>query len=414
MPLTQQSERIDTDLPDAAPEGAGLPDEAHRRSPGLSTIAVHSGAERNKLGAVFQRASYPLGDPDAVRRHVSGEAPLDEYCRYGSPNEREAEGKLAAIMGREDATLFNNGMKAITSLLFATLNQGDHVVVTDESYHRIQKFLRLHLSRFGIDTTVVRTGDYDALEAAITPQTKLLFTETPSNPQQSVVDVERFADIGRERGIATAVDATLATPYNLRPKGIDYEIHSVTKYLAGHNEVAAGVIGATREKLLKIIDWRNYDGGNAGSLTAAAVNRGLATFALRMPRHNENGLALARFLQDHPAISKVHYPGLEDHPHYEIAQRQMRTPEGSNGYGGMVTFEIAGAGRQEMDCFFRALRLPEYAASMGTPQSLVQQPYVLNKSHHLPFEMVRFSAGLEDSADILDDVDRALHAAKHG
>ncbi len=241
--------------------------------------------------------------------------------------------------GAETSLVFASGMAAVAAVLLATLKSGDEVVLFDECYHRTRELCVKHLGKFGVVTHQIPACDYDLMEAAITPKTRLLISESPTNPHLSVVDVPRFAALGKKHGIETLIDATLATPYNLRPLscGVDYVIHSCTKYLGGHNDLMAGSVAGSREKLEPIRKIRNVVGMNSAPHSEFLLLRGLKTLELRMERHNANGLAVAGFLAAHPRVEKVYYPGLPSHPYYEVARRTMR------GFGGLVTFLVKGA-----------------------------------------------------------------------
>src|SRR5262245_23134467 len=235
--------------------------------PQLGTVAVHAGEARQKPGdaitdAIFCASTYTFADTQSVIDYIEQEQPREEYGRYGNPGERVAERKLAALEGGEEAVLFSSGMAAIVGLLMTKLNAGDEVIFFDECYHRSREFCAKHLSRFGVTTRQVKACDYEAMERAITPATKLLVSESPTNPHLSVVDLPRFAAIGRRRGVETWIDATLGTPYNLRPiaAGIDYVLHSATKYLAGHNDLLAGVLVGSKEQLEPIRKLRGIMG----------------------------------------------------------------------------------------------------------------------------------------------------------
>jgi cystathionine gamma-synthase len=263
------------------------------------------------------------------------------------------------------------------------------------------------LSRFGIRTRFVRVNDYEQLAAAITPATKLLLSESPTNPHLSVVDVARFAAVGRQRGIATAIDATLATPCNMRPLelGVDYVLHSCTKYLAGHNDVLAGAVAGSREKIERLRAFRGLAGLVNSPHNEYLLLRGMKTLALRMQRHNENGLAVARFLERHPRIERVFYPT------HDIASRTMR------GFGGLVTFLVKNADWRQTADVVDAVRIPRIAASLGGVESLIEQPLVLSYYENTPEErrelgipdnMIRLSCGIENSADLIADLEQAL------
>ena len=384
---------------------------------GLGTRAVHGGEARHKPGdavtdAIFCAATYTFASNRDVVDFVERDLPREEYGRYGNPNERVVERKLAALEGGEAAVLFSTGMSAMVTVLLANLSAGQKVVFFDECYRRSREFCLKHLTRFGVQCEQVRTGDFEALEAAITPETGLLISESPTNPHLTCIDVERFADLGRRCGVDTLIDATLATPCNMRPleHGVDYVMHSATKYLGGHNDLLAGVLVASAEKLAAVRNLRGIMGPIASPHTGYLLQRGLKTFALRMAQHNRNGLAVARFLADHPKIDRVYYPGLPDHPSHVHAERFM------TGYGGLLTFEVAG-GAEEAARVVDAVRIPRIGPSLGGVESLIE--HVLSMSYYslspaerraigIADNMVRLSCGIEDTADLLADLDQAL------
>lgn len=385
---------------------------------GPGTLAVHAGEARQKPGdaitdAVFCSSTYTFPDTRAVIDFIEQRQPREEYGRYGNPGERVVEKKLAALEGAESALVFASGMAALVGVLMAKLGQGDNVVFTDECYHRSRQFCREHLSRFGVETITVKTGDYGAIEQAITPQTRMLISESPTNPHQSCIDLERFAEIGRRQGVETLIDATLATPYNLRPieAGVDYVLHSCTKYLGGHNDLLAGSVAGSAEKLAAVRDLRGIMGAINQPQTLYLLQRGLKTFELRMQRHNENGLAVASYLEAHPRIDKVYYPGLESHRDHALAQKYMR------GYGGLVTFLVRDADwRGTADVVDRA-KLFRIAPSLGGVESLIEQPLVMSYYQRTPEErqrfgipdnMIRLACGIEDAEDLIGDLEQAL------
>src|SRR6478735_5557301 len=223
---------------------------------GISTVAVHAGEQRQKAvnsltDPIVCSATYTFANTQAVLDFLHNKEDREEYGRYGNPGEKVVERKLAMLEGGEDAILYASGMAAIVGLLMAKLNAGDEIVFFDECYHRSREFYTKHLSRFGVATRQVKTGDFTAMEAAINDKTKLLISESPTNPHLSVIDLEQFAGLGKRRGVETLIDATLATPHNVRPieYGVDYVLHSATKYLDGHNDLLVGVIIGEREKL---------------------------------------------------------------------------------------------------------------------------------------------------------------------
>jgi cystathionine gamma-synthase len=259
----------------------------------------------------------------------------------------------------------------------------------------------------------VPTGDYAAMEAAITPRTRLLISESPTNPHLSVVDLERFADIGRRHGVETLIDATLATPYNVQPLqyGVDYVLHSATKYLGGHNDLLAGVVVGAEAKLEPVRNLRGVMGPISSPHNTYLLLRGLKTFELRMQRHNENGAAVAEFLAGHPRVEKVYYPGLPTHPYHEVARRTMR------GFGGLITFLVQGAEWRATARVVDAVRVPRIGPSLGGVESLIEQPMLM--SYHtvsaenrarfgIPDNMIRLACGIENPADLVADLKQAL------
>lgn len=387
-------------------------------STGPSTASVHAGEARQKLGhsitdPIFASATYTFSDTQSIIRFIEEAEPREEYGRYGNPSERVVEAKLAALEGGESAVLFSSGMAALVGLLMARLSADDEIIFFDECYHRSREFCSKHLSRFGVHFQQVPTGDYVALEAAISPRTRMIVSESPTNPHLSVIDAEQFAEIGLRHNVETLIDATLCTPYNLKPlqSGIDFVLHSATKYLGGHNDLLAGVVIGSREKMDPVRTLRGIMGGINSPHNAYLLERGLKTLALRMQRHNANGLAVARFLEAHPRIERVLYPGLESHPYHTLAARTMR------GFGGMVTFFIRDADFKTTAHVVDSVRIPRIGPSLGGVESLIEQPMVMSywnyspqqrQAFRIPDNMIRLSCGIEDTADLIADLDQAL------
>jgi cystathionine gamma-synthase len=384
----------------------------------FSTLSVHAGESRQKPGdsitdPIFCASTFTFENTQSVIDYIEEEQAREEYGRYGNPGERVAERKLAALEGGEDAVLFASGMAAIVGLLMAKLNAGDEVIFFDECYHRSREFCSKHLSRFGVTTRQVKACDYQAMERAITPQTKLLVSESPTNPHLSCVDLDQFVDLGKSHGIDTLIDATLATPYNLRPipAGVDYVLHSATKYLGGHNDLLAGVVIGASHKMESVRNLRGIMGAINGPQNVYLLLRGLKTFELRMKRHNENGQRVAEFLEAHPRVEKVYYPGLASHPYHDIARRTMK------GFGGLVTFLIKDADWRATADIVDAARIPRIAPSLGGVESLIEQPLVMSYYKCTPEErqqygiydnMIRLSCGIEDADDLIADLSQAL------
>ncbi len=385
---------------------------------GLSTKCVHAGEPRQKpegsiTAPIFAASTFAFESTESLLRFVKGEEQHEEYGRYGNPNERSVEAKLAALDGAEDAILYSTGMAAIVGLLMSRLNSGDEIVFFDQCYHRSREFCTKHLSRFGVVTRQVPTGDFEAMEAAITPNTKLLVSESPTNPHLTAIDLEKFVAIGQSNEVETLIDATLATPFNLRPieYGVDYVLHSATKYLGGHNDLLAGVLCGRRELLEPVRSLRGILGSINSPHNLYLLERGLKTFALRMQRHNENGQRVAEFLDSHPRVEKVYYPGLPSHPSHDIASVQMK------GYGGLITFVVKDADWVATSRIVDASKLARIAASLGGVETLIEQPLIMSYYHCTPEErkqfgiadnMIRISCGIENSEDLIADLERAL------
>jgi cystathionine gamma-synthase len=395
-----------------------LPDDDSTQRLGISTLAVHAGESHLKPGnsitdPIFCASTYTFPDTQSVIDFIEQKLPREEYGRYGNPSEKIVERKLAALDGGEDALLYASGMAAIVGLLMTKLNAGDEVIFFDECYHRSREFCTKHLARFGVTTRQVKACDYEAMEAAITPATKLLVSESPTNPHLSVVDLARFAEIGRRRGVETLIDATLGTPYNLRPiaAGVDYVLHSATKYLAGHNDLLAGVLVGGKEQLEPVRKLRGIMGAINSPHNIYLLLRGLKTFELRMERHNQNGLAVAQFLANHPRIERVFYPGLPSHPYHEVAKRTMR------GFGGLVTFLVKDADWRATARVVDAARIPRIGPSLGGVESLIEQPLVMSyyecsvedrQRFGIPDNMIRLACGIENTEDLIADLKQAL------
>jgi cystathionine gamma-synthase len=304
-------------------------------------------------------------------------------------------------------------MAAVAAYLLAKLKAGDEIVLFDECYHRTRQMCREMMGKFGVVTHTVAACDYDAMEAAINANTRLLVSESPTNPHLSVVDLERFAGLGKKHHVETLIDSTLATPYNVRPLeyGIDCVLQSCTKYLGGHNDLLAGALVGSQEAIEPVRKLRGVIGSVNGPHGVYLLQRGLKTLELRMQRHNENGQALAEFLQSHPRVEKVYYPGLPGHRDHEVARRTMR------GFGGLVTFLVRDADAAQTAAVVDAVRLPRIGPSLGGVESLIEQPMYM--SYHdftreqrlavgIPDNMIRVACGIENPEDLIADFQQAL------
>jgi cystathionine gamma-synthase len=396
-----------------------LPAARVRRGP--STDAVHAGREAYPYHAlhvpVVQTATYTFDDTADLRsfqeaRMWGGARGRTEYGRYGNPTIAACEAKLAALDHGEDALLFGSGMNAVTTALLTLLPTGAHVVIGDDCYRRTRQFCKTFLKRLGIETTVVPMGDFDALEAALRPNTRLIVSESPTNPYLRVVDLVRLTEIARRHGVKTLIDSTFASPVNQCPLdfGVDLVVHSATKYLSGHNDLLAGVVVGQAGLIHSLRQALGVLGGVADPHTAALLLRGLKTLALRVERQNHSAQAVAEFLAAHPRVTRVWYPGLASHPDHAVARAQML------GFGGVVSFEVDGpleAASRVVDAF----EIPLIAPSLGGVESLVEQPalmsyYELSTEERLAVgikdNLIRLSVGVEDVTDLLADLGQAL------
>lgn len=387
------------------------------RETGPSTQSVHGGEPRTKptsaiTAPIIQAATYTFADTQELVDYFEGRLEREEYGRYGNPTQRVAERKLAALEGAQEGLLFSSGMAAITTTLFAMLAKGAHVVVTDDAYRRTRQFLHQILRRYGVEVSTVPAGDYQRMEEAVRQTTRLIFSESPTNPYNRILDLERVAAIGRRHRIKTVIDATFATPINQRPLefGIDLVIHSATKYLGGHNDLMAGAVLGARDLVGAIRDLQAVTGAVPDPFAAYLLIRGIKTLALRVARQNDNAQRIAEFLEAHPKIARVHYAGLPSHPEHELAVRQMR------GFGGVVSFEVHGD-LQAASRLVDACRIPRIAPSLGGVESLIEQPalmsfYELTTEERLQVgikdTLVRYSVGVEDAEDLIADLGQAL------
>lgn len=359
-------------------------------------------------------STYPFENTAELVDFMEGrlERP-NEYGRYGNPTVSAAEARLAALEGGDGAVLMSSGMAAVTTTLLSMLRQGQHIIFTDDVYRKTRVFANQVLAKFGVESSIV-APEVAAIEAAIQKNTRIIFTEAPTNPYLRVLDLEPLVALAKRRRIKTLIDATFATPINMQPlqHGVDLVIHSTTKYLGGHNDLLGGVVigrgpivEAVRENigtLGPIVDPHN----------AFLTSRGLKTLGLRVERHNRNASALAEMLEAHPKVARVWYPGLESHPDYAVAKRYM------SGFGGVVSFELDGgipAGTRLVD----AVKIPKLAPSLGGVESLIEQPALMSFFELSPEDraaigiregLIRMSAGIEDTDDLVDDLRTALES----
>jgi methionine-gamma-lyase len=337
------------------------------------------------------------------------------YTRYGNPTLARAEAVLAALERAEAALVTASGMGAIATAVLALVSQGDHIVAQRSHYMGTSKLLTETLPRFGDSATLVDQTDPAAFAAALMPNTRLIVLETPVNPTMQLTDLRAVAELARPRKILTMVDNTFATPINQRPleHGVDLAVHSATKFLGGHHDLSAGVVLGPSALIERIWDTSIVLGAVLGPFDGWLLLRGLRTLGLRVERHNRSGLAIAGFLERHPAIEAVYYPGLVSHPQHALAQRQM------SGFGGMLSFAVRG-GYATTRRFIAALRLPAQAVSLGGFETLVVHAAAMWEgtlgiegmaAAGIQPNLVRLSVGLEDERDLIADLGRALEVA---
>lgn len=384
---------------------------------GFSTRSIHAGEDRLRYAdsittPIVQTSTYAFKDSKEIEAYTKHGKARFEYGRYGNPTEQVAERRLAALSGAEACVVFGSGMSAIITTILALVRSGDHILITDDAYKKTLEFCSAYLQRFGVNCTILPFGDYEALEKAIQPNTRFIFSESPTNPYLNIFDLERLHDIAKRHKVLTLIDSTFGSPMNQRPLefGIDLELHSCTKYLAGHNDILAGAVLGRKELIEQVHALHKAFGGVIDPHCCYLLLRGLKTFALRMRVHNETAMKTAEFLETHPCVKRVYYPGLESHPHYEIAKRQM------TGFGGVVTFETKGT-LATAKRFLDHLKLCFIAPSLGGVETLITHPatvtyYDMTRKERYALgitdTLIRLAVGVEDAADIIADLDQAL------
>ncbi len=383
--------------------------------PGERTTSVH-GREEPRAGPlvtpIHQTSTFVLASAQEVDDVYEGRRQGDVYTRYSNPSTTSVESRLAALEGTQDAVVSGSGMAAIATGVLAFVGAGGRIVSTSDLYGGTINLFRTLESRFGIRIDHVSPTDVDALRAALRTKADLVYLETPTNPTLRLVDLAQSAQIARAAGAVTLVDSTFASPVNSRPHalGIDLVMHSATKYLGGHSDISAGAVCGSREHVARVRGLHKLMGAVLDPHAAFLLERGLRTLPLRVKAANDNAQAVAEHLARHPAVKRVHYPGLPSHPQHALAKRQM-----PGGYGGLLSFDLASF--DDAKRFLDGLRVVRNAASLGGVESLCSLP--LQQSHrNQPKEVldragivpgtVRLALGIEDAADLVADVDQAL------
>ena len=388
----------------------------------LATRVVHGGEKRVKANhavttPVFQTSTYTFENTRDLTDYMEAklwgdETEREEYGRYGNPTISAAESKLAELDGGEAACLFSSGMAAVTTTLLTLLSAGSHVIMTDDCYRRTRGFVTKFLKRFGVDATQVPMGDYEALEAAIQPNTKVILSESPTNPYLRVLDIPRLVDIAQRHNLKTVIDSTFATPINQRPieLGVDFVVHSATKYLGGHNDILAGVVVSSAYMIGAVKDTQAMLGDVSDPHTAYLLIRGLKTLSLRVKQQNQTALTVAQFLENHPLVERVYYPGLASHPDHEIAAQQLA------GFGGVVSFTL-NADLETTGQFIDNCTIPYIGPSLGGVESLIEQVALMSfyelsteerEAIGIKDSLVRLAVGIEDTDDLVADLRQAL------
>jgi len=384
---------------------------------GFNTKVIHGGSFDDQFGSattpIYQTSTFKFKDAQEGADCFSGASDGYIYTRIGNPTIRVLEKNVAELENGFDGVATSSGMSAITTVYMALLGAGSHIVSTASVYGPARGVLEKDFSRFGVEADFISTSDVDAIVAAIKKNTKVLYIETPANPTMEITDIKACAAIAQKHNLILVVDNTFATPYLQKPLnlGADIVLHSVTKFINGHADIVGGVV-VTKEKNLygKIRHAMVYMGCNMDPHQAYLVIRGLKTLALRVERNQENALKVAHFLETHPKIAWIKYPGLESHPQFELAKQQM------TGAGSMISFGVKGgleAGKKLMN----SVHLATLAVSLGGVETLIQHPAsmthaAVSKEDKLKAgitnDLVRLSVGIEDVNDIISDLNQAL------
>ena len=386
---------------------------------GLGTTAIHAGTLKNLYGTlampIYQTSTFIFDSAEQGGRRFALEEAGYIYTRLGNPTTTVLENKIAALEEGEAGIAMSSGMGAISSTLWTVLKAGDHVV-TDKTLYGCTFALMNHgLTKFGVEVTFVDTSNLDEVKKAMKENTRVVYLETPANPNLKIVDLEGVCKIAHTNpNTLVIVDNTFATPYMQKPLklGVDIVVHSATKYLNGHGDVIAGLIVTNKELAdqIRFVGLKDMTGAVLGPQEAYYIIRGLKTFEIRMERHCKNARTIADFLNKHPKVEKVYYPGLESHPGYEIAKKQMKD------FGAMISFELKG-GFEAGKTLLNNLKLCSLAVSLGDTETLIQHPASMTHSPYTKEEreaagitdgLVRLSVGLENVEDIIADLEQGL------
>lgn len=387
---------------------------------GFATRQIHAGHMPNQFGAlatpIYQTSTFVFDSAEQGGRRFALEEEGYIYTRLGNPSCSEVEAKVAELEGAEAAVATASGIGAVASAMWVTVNAGDHIVAAKTLYGCTFAYLEHGLSRFGVETTFVDTRDPQNVANALRPNTKAVYLETPANPNMYLSDIKAIADIAHKHNpnILVYVDNTYCTPYIQRPleMGADVIIHSATKYLNGHGDVIAGFVAGKRDFIaqVRLVGIKDMTGACLDPFQAFLINRGLKTLNIRMERHCANAQKVAEFLEKHPKVDSIQFPGLKSFPQHELAKKQMSLP------GAMIAFEVKG-GIQAGIKLINSVKLASVAVSLGDAETLIQHPASMTHSPYTPEErlasditdgLIRLSVGLEEADDIIADLDQAL------
>lgn len=370
---------------------------------------------------IFQTSTFEFDSTAEGAARFAGEEEGYIYTRLGNPNTAKIAAKLAALEHAEAGMAMGSGMGAVSSVMWTVLHAGDHLLADDTLYGCTFAFFTHGLTRYGVEVTLVNFEDIDAVKTAIRPNTKAFYFETPTNPSLKLIDIEAIASLAHSAcpDAKVIVDNTFSTPYIQTPidLGADIVIHSATKYLNGHGDVIAGMAVGTKEFIneCNMFGLKDMTGAVLGPFEAFLIDRGMKTLDIRVQKHCDNAMKVARFLEGHPMVERVLYPGLESHPRHELAKKQMH-----NGFGGIITFELK-CGREKSAEFVNSLKLCTIAVSLGDAETLIEHPATMTHSTYTPEElaqagigesMLRLSVGLEDAEDIIEDLRAGLDGIK--
>lgn len=390
---------------------------------GFATKAIHGGNIKNAAGAlatpIYQSSTFIFDSAEQGGRRFALEEEGYIYSRLGNPTNTVLEEKIALLEGGEAAVSVASGMGAITSALWTALKAGDHVVAAKTLYGCTFAYLNHGLTRYGVDVTFVDTSDPENVKAAMKENTKVVYLETPANPTMDISDIEAISKIAhKNEDCIVIVDNTYCTPYLQRPLelGADVVVHSATKYLNGHGDVIAGIVVGSKEYIdqVRFFGLKDMTGAVMSPFDAFLIIRGMKTLSIRMEKHCENAIKVAEFLESHPMVDKVYYPGLKSFPKYELAKKQMKLP------GAMIAFEIKG-GVEEGKELMNNVKLCSLAVSLGDAETLIQHPASMTHSPYTAEEraasgisdgLVRLSVGLENVEDIINDLKTVLDSLK--